>query len=168
MIHQLEERKLEAVNTEQFENARKLKFAIDELLIGGQIVGALDAEKRGFSDRQEYDKAKDKKTAMEEKRDQLYKDLKISTLLELPVTKLLNPSNKNDLPPALKMKNYRRGSVHSLSRSSDSEAPPTPPVKPLPPPIERKGSRNPVPKRQRRNDIEEAYFTKEIFKKHSV
>ena len=77
MIHQLEERKLEAVNTEQFENARKLKFAIDELLIGGQIVGALDAEKRGFSDRQEYDKAKDKKTAMEEKRDQLYKDLKI-------------------------------------------------------------------------------------------
>ena len=166
----MEERKFEAVNTEQFENARKLKFAIDELLIGGQIVGALDAEKQRFSDLQEYDKAKDKKTAVEEKRDQLYKDLKISQLLELPVTKVLSSpsSSKNDLPPALKMKNYRRGSVNSLSRSSDSEPPLTSPIKtesrkPLPPPIERKGSRNPVPKRKRNmDDFEEAIYQRDF------
>ena len=155
----MEERKYEAVNTEQFENARKLKFAIDELITGGQIVGALDAEKRGFSDTQEYEKAKEKKIAVEEKRDQLYKDLEISKLLELPVAKLLSP--RNDLPPATKKKSYRRGSINSLNRSSDSEnqepvRSEPPPRKPLPPPIERKGSRNPAPKRQR-NDIDEAY-----------
>ena len=159
MIHQLEERKFEAVNTEQFENARKLKYAIDELLLGGQIVGALEAEKRVFSDSQEYEKAKEKKIAVEQKRDQLYKDLEISKLLELPVAKLLSP--RDELPPATKMKNYRRGSVNSLSKSSDSEnvePVKTEPKKPLPPPIERKGARNPGnpgPKR-RRNDIEEA------------
>ena len=147
------------MNTEQFENARKLKFAIDELITGGQIVGALDAEKRGFSDAQEYEKAKEKKIAVEEKRDQLYKDLEISKLLELPVAKLLSP--RNDLPPATKKKNYRRGSLNSLKNSSDSEYEPVkneppPPRKPLPPPIERKGARNPAPKRQR-NDIDEAY-----------
>ena len=54
MIHQLEERKYEAVNTEHFDNARKLKLAIDKLIVGGQSLGALEAQKRAFADNQDY------------------------------------------------------------------------------------------------------------------
>lgn len=159
MIHQLEERKYEAVSCEQFDNARKLKHAIDELIVGGQTIGALAAQKRAFADYQEYTEAKAKKTEMEETRDDLYRELRISELLDLPIP---GPSQKlhspgGDLPPPMRVKSYRRGSLNSLGKgSSDTDTSPARPKvdnrKPLPPPTDRKGNK---PKRKRHDDSDD-------------
>ena len=103
----MEERKYEAVNCEQFDNARKLKIAIDELMIGGQTIGALDAQKRAFADNQDYAEAKEKKSEIEEQRDQLYRELEISKLLELPVPKSPIPKSPKELPPPIRKKSDR-------------------------------------------------------------
>ena len=107
LIHQLEERKYEAVNAEQFENARKLKAAIDELLIAGQTIGALDVQKQIYADEQNYAKAKDKKEELEKARDDVYKELQILELLALPLPKS-KPTSPKDLPPATRLRTHSR------------------------------------------------------------
>ena len=158
LIHQLEQRKYEAVSTEQFENARKLKHAIDELTIAGQTIGAIDAQKQASADDQNYAKAKDKKEELEKFRENVYKDLSISELLSLPIpqSKPKSPGTGN-LPPPTKLKSQRRSSIgsnHEIEKST--------PRKPLPPPIEKKGNYNPVPavhiKRRRPDDEEPVYY----------
>ena len=111
LIHQLEERKYEAVNTEHFDNARKLKLAIDKLIVGGQSLGALEAQKRAFADNQDYNEAKEMKSELEEKREELYRDLEISKLLELPIPppNLKNvPNAPRELPPPTRVKGGHR------------------------------------------------------------
>ena len=85
LIHQLEERKFEAVNSEQFENARKLKRTIEELAMAGQAIGAIDAQKREFAVVGKYTEAKNKKIECEKFREKVYGDLMIADLLELPL-----------------------------------------------------------------------------------
>ena len=85
LIHQLEERKFEAVNSEQFENARTLKRTIEELAMAGQAIGAIDAQKREFAVVGKYTEAKNKKMECEKFREKVYGDLMIADLLELPL-----------------------------------------------------------------------------------
>merc|ERR1711936_571529 len=68
IISKLEKKKLEAVNTERFEYAKKIKTAIGELQEAGLILGSL---------------AKEKKIQMDEFRVEVYKTLEITDLLEL-------------------------------------------------------------------------------------
>ena len=67
LIHQLENRKYEAVSSERFENARKLKVAIKEMEPLGQSLAALEMEKKALVASQEYEAAKAKKTEMDSK-----------------------------------------------------------------------------------------------------
>ena len=60
-------------------------------------MGALDAQKRAFADNQDYNEAKEMTSEPEEKREQLYRHLEISKLLELPIP---SPNLKNNVPNA--------------------------------------------------------------------
>jgi len=83
LINKLEKKKFEAVATERFEYAKKIKSAISELCEAGQILGSLEMEMHVLADKEEYDEAKDKKTQMDEFRVEVYKTLEITDLLEL-------------------------------------------------------------------------------------
>ena len=100
IINKLEKKKLEAVNTERFEYAKKIKTAIGELQEAGLILGSLEMEKQILADSQvtagplidqafdgivcqDYDEAKEKKIQMDEFRVEVYKTLEITDLLEL-------------------------------------------------------------------------------------
>ena len=155
LIHQLEERKYEAVSCEHFENAIRLKQAIDELITGGQTIGALDAQKSAYADEQNYSEAKEKKTESEQCRENLFKELKIAELLELPTPQKKPTSSGQRELPCLK---GRRGSF-------TKPAVPEPPTiikqetrKPLPPPIEKGSTRKQFKRRHIEDDsADEAY-----------
>lgn len=99
IISKLEKKKFEAVSTERFEYAKKIKSAIgNEILNGiiidvehivgelreaGLILGSLEMEKQIFADTGQYDEAKEKKIQMDEFRVEVYKSLEITDLLEL-------------------------------------------------------------------------------------
>jgi len=83
LIAKLEKKKLEAVATERFEYAKKIKSAIGELVEAGQMLASLQMEKRLLAERQMYDEAKEKKEQMEDFRVEVYKNLEITDLLEL-------------------------------------------------------------------------------------
>ena len=116
-----------------------MKFAIEELQTSGQIIGALDGQKQAFSDRQSYAEAKDKKFQLDGLREKIYKELKISELLALPLPKTKPTSPKDGvLPPPTRLKS-QIGRSRSPTRRSES------PVqveslarKALPPPIDRR------------------------------
>jgi len=151
LIHQLEERKFEAVNSEQFENARTLKRTIEELAMAGQAIGAIDAQKREFAVVGKYTEAKNKKIECEKFREKVYGDLMISDLLELPMPRSKPPSAEGkELPPATKLRSQKYSSAGSMGLVREAEDPlipseplvAVPPIAPkaLPPPIEKKGS----------------------------
>ena len=52
IISKLEKKKLEAVNTERFEFAKKIKTALGELQEAGLILGSLEMEKQILADSQ--------------------------------------------------------------------------------------------------------------------
>ena len=52
IISKLEKKKLEAVNTERFEYAKKIKTALGELQEAGLILGSLEMEKQILADSQ--------------------------------------------------------------------------------------------------------------------
>ena len=98
LINKLEKKKFEAVATERFEYAKKIKSAISkssqdyplikpivagELCEAGQMLGSLEMEMHVLADKEEYDEAKDKKSQMDEFRVEVYKTLEITDLLEL-------------------------------------------------------------------------------------
>ena len=98
LINKLEKKKFEAVATERFEYAKKIKSAISkssgefpvctpivagELCEAGQMLGSLEMEMHDLADKEEYDQAKDKKSQMDEFRVEVYKTLEITDLLEL-------------------------------------------------------------------------------------
>ena len=95
LIAKLERKKIEAVATERFEYAKKIKSAIGEkcqhsipfhpgeLVEAGQMLASLTMEKRLLADRQMYEEAKEKKVQVEEFRVEVYKTLEITDLLEI-------------------------------------------------------------------------------------
>ena len=91
------------------------------MLIGGQTLGALDAQKRAFADSQNYGEAKEKKFELDQKRDELYKDLEISQLLELPLPSMKPKSPRGELPPPTRIKSQRTRTSSNSSRDSGIE-----------------------------------------------
>merc|ERR1712179_879754 len=83
LINKLEKKKFEAVSTERFEYAKKIKSAIGELREAGLILGSLEMEKQIYADTGQYDEAKEKKIQMDDFRVEVYKSLEITDLLEL-------------------------------------------------------------------------------------
>ena len=56
IISKLEKKKFEAVSTERFEYAKKIKSAIGELREAGLILGSLEMEKQIYADTGRYRK----------------------------------------------------------------------------------------------------------------
>ena len=108
LIHQLENRKYEAASRERFENARRLKVAIKEMESVGQVLAALEMEKRALILSQDYEGAKGKKTEMEDIKDEAYRKYAIAELLEMPSPSLrrsaLGQSPPITLPPPVSHK----------------------------------------------------------------
>ena len=108
LIHQLENRKYEAVSRERFENARRLKVAIKEMESVGQVLAALEMEKRALILSQDYEGANGKKTEMKEIKDEAYRKYAIAELLEMPSPSLrrsaLGQSPPITLPPPISHK----------------------------------------------------------------
>ncbi len=125
LIHQLEERKYEAVGTESYENARLLKHAIGTLIKEGPALGAIGVRKRVCACDQDYEGAKDAKDELEDKREKLYKDIDAKRLLELaPFTsKIPQSPPSGQLPPPVRVK--------SRMRERSPSPPETPPTRAL-------------------------------------
>ena len=108
LIHQLENRKYEAVSRERFENARRLKVAIKEMEVVGQVLAALEMEKKKLVSSQDYEGAKAKKAEMEDIKDEAYRKYAIVELLEMPSPSLrrsaLGQSPPLTLPPPVSHK----------------------------------------------------------------
>ncbi|BFZ23710.1 hypothetical protein BsWGS_26748 [Bradybaena similaris] len=84
IIRRLERRKQEAVLQERYDYAKRLKQAIEELQKVGEKLGRMDVEKRQAVENEDYDQARLKKQQIDEYRLQIYKDLDLNDLLELP------------------------------------------------------------------------------------
>lgn len=67
---------------ERFEYARKLKQAMESLRNAGERLSKYELEKRHAIEVEDYDRARQKKTQMEEYRKQIYKQLSVEQLLE--------------------------------------------------------------------------------------
>ncbi|XP_059485155.1 centrosomal protein of 104 kDa isoform X2 [Neocloeon triangulifer] len=104
IIRQMERRKQEAVMSERFEYARKLKQAMEELRRAGERLGKFELEKRQAISMEHFGKAKLKKAQMDDYREQVYNFLEIPVLLELNGYQLKNDapvdtSKRRELPP---------------------------------------------------------------------
>ncbi|CAI9734770.1 of 104 kDa-like isoform X2 [Octopus vulgaris] len=84
LIRKLEKKKQEAVLQERYEFAKRIKIGIEKLQKSGEKLGKLEVEKRQAVENEDYDKAQMKKIQIFELRLQLYEEVKIKTLLELP------------------------------------------------------------------------------------
>ena len=164
LIHQLQERKYEAVNCEQFDNAKKLQHTIKELTMAGQAIGAMDAQKRAFAVVGKYEESKNKKVECAQFREKVYKELMISDLLELPLPRSKPPSAEGkELPPATRLKS-QKGRKISVSGGNNEDILPPPPPQPVPPiknpdPVIKKRPKSPS-----QEDSHEA-LKKEIFRR---
>ena len=119
LIYQLESRKYEAVNCERFDNARKLKNAINEIETVGLSLGAMEMEKKMLVQALDYEGAKVKKVEMDTMREDAYRRLAVAELLEMPSPstrrRVLEQKSHEDLPPvAATMAKPRSPSVSSF------------------------------------------------------
>ena len=96
------------MSRERFENARRLKVAIKEMETVGQVLAALEMEKRALISSQDYEGAKTKKTEIEDTKDEAYRKYAIAELLEMPSPSLrrsaLGQSPRITLPPPVSHK----------------------------------------------------------------
>ena len=96
------------MSRERFENARRLKVAIKEMETVGQVLAALEMEKKALVATQDYEAAKAKKTEIEDTKDEAYRKYAIAELLEMPSPSLrrsaLGQSPPITLPPAMSHK----------------------------------------------------------------
>ncbi|XP_072174681.1 centrosomal protein of 104 kDa-like [Diadema setosum] len=83
IIRKLDTRKNEAVIKEQFDLAKRVKYAINDLQKVGERLGRYEVEKRRAIETEDYDLAKVKKIQMDEYRLQIYKQLELYDLLEM-------------------------------------------------------------------------------------
>ncbi|XP_071482021.1 centrosomal protein of 104 kDa-like [Diadema antillarum] len=83
IIRKLDTRKNEAVIKEQFDLAKRVKYAINDLQKVGERLGRYEVEKRRAIETEDYDLAKVKKIQMDEYRLQIYKQLELYDLLQM-------------------------------------------------------------------------------------
>lgn len=67
---------------ERFDYASKLKSSIEHLRKSGELLAKYQLEKQIAASREDFQRAKEKKTQMDTYRDNLYKTLRIKQLLE--------------------------------------------------------------------------------------
>ncbi|CAF0816816.1 unnamed protein product [Didymodactylos carnosus] len=85
IIKNLDKKKQEAVNEEKFEQARKFKQAIQELIKVGERLARYDVEKRQAIENEDYETAQQKKDKMELYRAETYKQLQMLNLLDIVI-----------------------------------------------------------------------------------
>ena len=72
-VDRLNQLKIEAVENEDFDQAKFYKYLIDRLLVIGNQMHQLQQEKEAAIENEDYDLAKRIKNKMDELRDQTYK-----------------------------------------------------------------------------------------------
>ncbi|XP_018562856.1 centrosomal protein of 104 kDa [Anoplophora glabripennis] len=82
VIREMENKKHLAVINERFEYARKLKNTILKLRAAGEKLGKYELEKRHAIEMEDYEKAGQKKSQMDQFRVDIYQELSIEQLLE--------------------------------------------------------------------------------------
>ncbi|CAF1135943.1 unnamed protein product [Adineta steineri] len=83
IIRNLDKKKQEYVQTEKFDQARKFKQAIQELLKIGERLARYEMEKRQAIEREDYDTAQNRKEKVELFRTETYKQLQALNLLDI-------------------------------------------------------------------------------------
>ncbi|XP_065353276.1 centrosomal protein of 104 kDa isoform X4 [Cloeon dipterum] len=159
IIRQMEKRKQEAVMSERFEYARKLKQAMEELRRAGERLGKFELEKRQAISMEHFGKAKLKKAQMDDYREQVYNFLEIPVLLELngyhskndapvdtskrrelPPPPRLRPKSRDPSPHAGDSQHLKNGNIPNNSRNGTTQhSPPGATTVAL---IKRRGARN--------------------------
>ncbi|XP_029648707.2 centrosomal protein of 104 kDa-like [Octopus sinensis] len=172
LIRKLEKKKQEAVLQERYEFAKRIKIGIEKLQKSGEKLGKLEVEKRQAVENEDYDKAQMKKIQIFELRLQLYEEVKIKTLLELPQTQskeLIASELFKETEPILSPLNIdtaEQGMVSSqrpppppLSPHSDYDERPPPPPPPRseyderPLPVTKKSKRISMPVEEKPDDL---------------
>ncbi|CAL8070597.1 unnamed protein product [Orchesella dallaii] len=82
LIRKMDHKKQEAVLDERFDYASKLKSSIEHLRKAGELLAKYQLEKQIAASREDFQRAKEKKTQMDTYRDNLYKTLRVKQLLE--------------------------------------------------------------------------------------
>ncbi|UJR26748.1 hypothetical protein I4U23_008063 [Adineta vaga] len=85
IIKNLDRKKQECVQEERFDQARKFKQAIQELIKVGERLARYDVEKRQAIENEDYDVAQTKKDKMELYRAETYKQLQVLNLLDVVI-----------------------------------------------------------------------------------
>ncbi|CAH0552097.1 unnamed protein product [Brassicogethes aeneus] len=83
IIRDMEIKKHVAVINERFEYARKLKHAMLSLKTAGEKLGKYELEKRHAIEKEDYERARQKKMQMDEFRNKAYQAAEVDQLLEL-------------------------------------------------------------------------------------
>ncbi|XP_034392909.1 centrosomal protein of 104 kDa isoform X2 [Cyclopterus lumpus] len=101
IIRLLDQKKLDMVQQEKYEQAKNLKQAIADLQKVGERLARYDVEKRCAIEKEDYDLAKKKKELMEEYRRSVYQQLEVHNLLDMAmITRAADSSSTQD-PSAL-------------------------------------------------------------------
>ncbi|CAF3325835.1 unnamed protein product [Rotaria socialis] len=85
IIKNLERKKQQHVHDENFDQARKFKQAIQELINIGERLARYEVEKRQAIENEDYDTAQSKKKKIELYRDETYKQLQALNLLDIVI-----------------------------------------------------------------------------------
>ncbi|CAF5052560.1 unnamed protein product, partial [Rotaria magnacalcarata] len=85
IIKNLDRKKQECVHDEKFEQARKFKQAIQELIKVGERLARYEVEKRQAIENEDYETAQSKKDKMELYRTETYKQLQLLNLLDVVI-----------------------------------------------------------------------------------
>ncbi|XP_049826748.1 centrosomal protein of 104 kDa isoform X2 [Aethina tumida] len=83
IIREMEIKKHLAVISERFEYARKLKHAMLSLKTAGEKLGKYELEKRHAIEKEDYERARQKKMQMDEFRNKVYQAVGVDQLLEI-------------------------------------------------------------------------------------
>ncbi|CAF2057327.1 unnamed protein product [Rotaria magnacalcarata] len=141
IIKNLDRKKQECVHDEKFEQARKFKQAIQELIKVGERLARYEVEKRQAIENEDYETAQSKKDKMELYRTETYKQLQLLNLLDVVIeggegTEFLkrlqeienNEQQQQDIynqesPRPLRQQNYGRNrNPTQMHRSPESAA----------------------------------------------
>ncbi|CAF1175141.1 unnamed protein product [Rotaria sordida] len=146
IIKNLDRKKQECVHDEKFDQARKFKQAIQELIKIGERLARYEVEKRQAIENEDYETAQSKKDKMELYRTETYKQLQVLNLLDVVIEggegteflKRLQEIENNEQqqdnfnqesPRPLKQQNHGRTrnpvQTHRSPESTVSYAPPT-------------------------------------------
>nr|XP_057940927.1 centrosomal protein of 104 kDa isoform X2 [Doryrhamphus excisus] len=121
IIRQLDQKKKDMVRQERYEEAKYLKQAIADLQKAGEHLARFDVEKQSAMEKEDYDLAKKKKDEMDEYRQGVYQQLKITSAAEpSPSQEVPSPLRSSDhqSPPAKPFDTIRKGKAFSKTPQS--------------------------------------------------